>query len=97
MGEADAAHVIAPHPRLVDLIRDGIQPPGRATVRLRWSARTTRALHAALTADGYDGALAERGHHDIVPKTIPDGTATIADPGGKRSRIPAHHLADRTV
>ncbi|MDF3313346.1 hypothetical protein P3H15_51515 [Rhodococcus sp. T2V] len=70
MSEADAAHLIEPHLRLVDLISDGIQPPARATVRRRWSssspsgpaspigesatqtARTTRALHAPVTADG---------------------------------------------
>jgi|SRR6476661_499033 hypothetical protein len=45
----------------------------------------------ALDIDGMDGVLADLEHHDIIPETIIDETATITDPAGNRIRITAHH------
>jgi len=44
----------------------------------------------ALDVDDMDGVLAELEHHDIIPETIIDGTATITDPAGNRIRITVH-------
>ncbi|MBC2644495.1 MULTISPECIES: VOC family protein [unclassified Rhodococcus (in: high G+C Gram-positive bacteria)] len=43
----------------------------------------------ALEVDGMVGVLADLEHHDIIPETIIDGTATITDPAGNRVRITA--------
>ncbi|MDH6288001.1 VOC family protein [Rhodococcus opacus] len=43
----------------------------------------------ALDVDGMDGVLANLEHHDIIPETIIDGTATVTDPAGNRVRITA--------
>lgn len=52
----------------------------------------------ALEVDSIDHGLANLEHHDIIPEsiidgtaTITDGTATITDPTSNRIRIAAHH------
>ena len=43
----------------------------------------------AFEVDGMDGVLADLEHHDIIPESIIDSTATITDPAGNRIKITA--------
>jgi hypothetical protein len=67
------------------------QLTGEAALQLVLDPYGAGSSIVALEVDGMDDVLTDLEHHDIIPETIVDGTATITDPAGNRIRISVHH------
>ena len=67
------------------------QLTGESALQLALDPYGAGSSIVAFEVDGMDGVLADLEHHDIIPETIIDGTATITDPAGNRIRIAARH------